>query len=201
MKFLFAVLTAMLASSAIAGTNDLVIYRFTESSRSIGGGAEVKIKGQGYLVLNFDTFEGKVISVATIRGDKIMTITDLVDTTEYQITGLTRTYTAFQLRTVLEGPAEEHLAFSYSPNSPLRLERARSVIEPGRFINYPRSFTESFQGVSDDGSAFNLYAGRRTYGFRATDTLDANANGLDVDAVIAVYRDYYADKGYVQLDP
>ena len=199
MKFLFTLFTAMLASSSIAGTNDLVIYRFTESSRSIGGGAEVKIKGQGYLVLNFDTFEGKVISVATIRGDKIMKITELV-TTEYPIVGLTRNYTAFQQATVLEDPAEEHFAFGYAPNSSLRLERYRSAIEPGRFINYPRSLTEYFQGVSDDGSAFNLYAGRRTYGFRSTDTLDANANGLDVDAVIAVYRDYYADKGYVQLD-
>jgi len=184
-------LLALGLAAATATRAELVIYRFTESSQSIGGGTQLRLRTSGYLVLDYTYFTGKIISVGTVRGEKVMTITELLDTTEYTVAGLTRTYTALQRRTVVGDPEEESLGFMFSHNSSVRLNT-------NQFINYPRSFTEYFQGARREGDPYVLYAGRRSYGFRSADTLAANKEGFTVDDAILAYREYYARKGYVQ---
>ena len=191
MKTLLLLVLGLAASVAQA---DLVIYRFTESSQSIGGGTQLRLRASGYLVLDFTNFSGKIITAGKVRGEKVMTITELLDINEYTVTGLTRNYTALQRRTVLDYLEEESLGFMFSPNTSLRLQL-------GQFINYPRSFTEHFQSVTKDGDPFVLYTGRRAYGFRSADTFDANTLGLTVDQAIAAYRDAFAAKGYVESAP
>jgi hypothetical protein len=191
MKFLLLLLSGLAVTVAQA---ELVIYRFSESSQSIGGGAQLRLRATGYLVLDYTEFTGKIITAATIRGQKVMTIVDLLDITEYTVAGLTKTYTALQRRTVIADPEEETLGFTFSPNTSLRLEF-------GQFINYPRTFSEYFQSARLEGANYVLYAGRRSYGFRSADTFQANTEGLTVDQAIAVYRDVFARKGYVQSEP
>ena len=171
----------------------LIIYRYTEIGRSVGAGDDLKVRGHGYFVLDYTNFSGQVIVATTIRGQKLMTVQSLADTTEYTVTGLNgRTYTAWQGYTFTDDPEREAVGSFYAPNSLLKVQTDGG-------LTYPRSFTQNYQSVRDsDGQQhYVLYAARSTYAFRQADTIDANTFGLSVEDVIEVYRQKFAAQGYV----
>lgn len=187
-------LVLLMGFVALPASADLIIYRYVETGRSIGKGDEVKVRGQGYFVLDHTAFSGKVIVATTIDGEKRMVIQALADTTEYTVTGPRGiTYTAWQGYTFIADPEYEAVGILYAPN---RLLKVRA--DGG--LTYPRSFTQSYQSVRDSDGDYVLYSSRATFAFRQADTIDANTFGLTVDQVIDAYYDEFVAKGYVLVE-
>ncbi len=179
---------------AVPASADLIIYRYTETGRSIGKGDEIKVRGHGYFVLDYQAFSGKVIVTTTLDGEKLMLVQALADTTEYTVTGAKgRTYTAWQGYTFVADPEYEALGILFAPN---RLLKVRT--DGG--LTYPRSFTQNYQSVRDSDGEYVLYSSRATFAFRQSDTIDANTFGRTVDEVIEDYRQMFAAKGYVMTE-
>ena len=176
---------------ALPASADLIIYRYVETGRSIGKGTEVKVRGQGYFVLDHATFAGQVIVATTIDGERLMVIQALADTTEYTVTGARGvTYTAWQGYTFIPDPEYEALGILFAPNKLLRVRT-----DGGQ--TYPRSFTQNYQSVRDSDGHYVLYSSRATFAFRQTDTIDANTFGLTVEEAIDAYRQEFEARGYV----
>jgi hypothetical protein len=184
-------LVSLMGLLALPASADLIVYRYVETGRSIGAGDELKIRGQGYFVLDHATFSGQVIVATTIDGQKLMVVQALGDTTEYTVTGLKgRTYTAWQGYSFSPDPEREVVGSFYALNSLLKVRADGG-------LTYPKSFTQNYQSVRDSDGFYVLYASRATFAFRRTDTIDANTFALTVEDVIEVYRQQFAAKGYV----
>ncbi len=177
-------LLAILLFGALTGRAELLIEKFSGTSRFTGGGVERALVINGFVVVDLDGTNGAAIETVNVGGRKFYAINR-------------ESVPAF--RTLIQGTGgREYTVVSYGGMASNEVQvlkvdgllskglNAQLQISDSRQITYPRVLRGSNHRVEFKDSVYRVFETTMTRIFAQTDTRAANARGDDVDSAMAI---------------
>ncbi len=186
--------TALLALGPLARA-DVIIYRMLESNRTIGYDRNRTGTAAGYMALDWDTGEIRILRAQTLYGSKQFTVINPQGVRVYVANGPNgSTYTVISRYEEKTAPFTEVMDVLYGVDKVLAIRPDRRVYSPATIKGSLRNIL-----VGDNEDDVELTTSTTTSTYLNKETQAANAANQTVDGVMERYRALYLSRGYYEV--
>lgn len=173
----------------------MLIYRVAETSRTIGYDRVTSGLAGGYLVIDWDTGDVRMLRSTAVNGVRQFTISNPQGIRIYVAKGPAgSTYTILTRYQEKSQPYTEIVDVMYGLDRVLAIRPDRQIYSPRVFSGSPKSVT--VPGSDDD---VILQTSAVTANYLAVETQQANAANQTADGVMERYRALYLAKGFYEV--
>lgn len=195
---ILALICSCLSLSVTTTRADVLIYKVTESNRTIGYDVNKLGVAGGYIVFDWDSGETRMLRSTIVNGSRQFTISNPQGLRVYVAKGPNNsTYTVMSRYQEKTTPYTEILDVMYGLDVVLAIRPDRLVYSPRVLKGSPKQIV--IPESDDDVVLVNSVV---TGNYLGGDTQAANAASQTVDGVMERYRALYLAKGFFEVaDP